>query len=125
MSALDLSGYTRAPATRLIGASVGTDWQEVIVPSWCTVVVLTVSHSIYYALPNGAAGRTQPVDGAAASGTDDKVSVHVAGSEGKYAIKMRDPEDQPVVVGVTPNRSIFVAAQSGTAAISAELGVGR
>jgi hypothetical protein len=124
MAALDLSGYTRAPATRLIG-SVGTDWQEVIVPSWCTVVVLTVSHSIYYALANVEAGRTQPVDGAAASGTDDKVGVYVAGSEGKYAIKMRDPDDRPVTVGVTPNRSIFIAAQSGTATISAELGVGR
>jgi hypothetical protein len=125
MAALDLSGYTRAPATRLIGASIGTDWQEVIVPSWCTVVVLTATHSFYYALANGAAGRTQPVDGAAASGTDDKVGVHVSGSEGKYAVKMRDPEDRPIVVGVTPNRSIFVAAQSGTTAISAELGVGR
>jgi hypothetical protein len=125
MAALDLSGYTRAPATRLIGASIGTDWQEVVVPPWCTVVVLTATHSFYYALPNGAAGRTQPVDGAAASGTDDKVGVHVSGSEGKYAVKMRDPEDRPIVVGVTPNRSIFVAAQSGTTAISAELGVGR
>ena len=124
MAALDLSGYTRAPATRLVG-SVGTDWQEVIVPSWCTVVVLTMSHSAYYALANGAAGRTQPVDGAAASGTDDKVGIHVAGSEGKYAVKMRDPDDRPVTVGVTPNQSIFVAAQSGTATISAELGVGR
>jgi hypothetical protein len=125
MAALDLSGYTRAPATRLIGASIGTNWQEIIVPSWCTVVVLTATHSFWYALANGEAGRTQPVDGAAASGADDKVGVHVSGSEGKYAIKMRDPEDQPVVVGVTPNRSIFVAAQSGTTAISAELGVGR
>ncbi len=125
MAALDLSGYTRAPATRLIGAAVGANWQEVIVPSWCTVVVLTTSHSIYYALANGAAGRTQPVDGNAASGTDDKVSVTVTGSEGKVAIVLRDADDRPVTVGVTPNRSIFVAAQSGTAAISAELGVGR
>lgn len=125
MAALDLSGYTRAPATRLIGASIGTNWQEVVVPPWCTVVVLTATDSFWYALANVEAGRTQPVDGAAASGTDDKVGVYVAGSEGKYAIKMRDPEDRPVVVGVTPNRSIFVAAQSGTATISAELGVGR
>lgn len=125
MAALDLSGITRAPATRLVGAAVGTDWQEVIVPSWCTVILLTVSHSIHYALANGAAGRTQPVDGAAASGTDDKVGVTVTGSEGKVAIVLRDADDRPVTVGVTPNRSIFVAAQSGTAAISAELGVGR
>ncbi len=125
MAALDLSGYTRAPATRLIGAAVGTNWQEFIVPSWCTVILLTADSSIYYALANGAAGRTQPVDGAAASGTDDKVSVTVTGSEGKVAIVLRDADDRPVTVGVTPNRSIFVAAQSGTAAISAELGVGR
>jgi hypothetical protein len=125
MAALDLSGITRAPATRLVGASVGTDWQEVIVPYWCTVILLTTSHSIYYALANGVDGRTQPADGNAASGTDDKVSVIVTGSEGKVAIVMRDAEDRPVTVGVTPNRSIFVAAQSGTAAISAELGVGR
>ena len=125
MAALDLSGYLRAPATRLVGASVGTDWQEIILPTWCTVPTLTVSHSVYYALANGAAGRTQPADGAAASGTDDKVGVHVSGSEGKFAIVMRDAEDKPGVVGVIPNRSIFVAAQSGTAAVSIELGVGR
>lgn len=125
MAALDLSGITRAPATRQIGAAVGTNWQEVIVPSWCTVILLTVSHSIHYALANGVDGRTQPADGNAASGTDDKVSVIVTGSEGKVAIVMRDAEDRPVTVGVTPNRSIFVAAQTGTASISAELGVGR
>jgi hypothetical protein len=125
MAALDLSGYTQAPATRLIGGSVGTNWQEVIVPSWCTVATLTTSASLYYALANGAAGRTQPADGNAASGTDDKVSVHVSGSEGKAAIVMRDAEDRPATVGVTPSRSIFVAAQSGTASVSIELGVGR
>ena len=125
MAALDLSGYLRAPATRLVGASVGTNWQEIVLPSWCTVATLTVSHSVYYALANGAAGRTQPVDGDAASGTDDKVGVHVSGSEGKFAVVVRDAEDKPGTVGVIPNRSIFVAAQSGTAAISIELGVGR
>ena len=125
MAALDLSGYLRAPATRLVGASVGTNWQEIVLPSWCTVATLTVSHSVHYALANGAAGRTQPADGDAASGTDDKCSVTVTGSEGKFAIVMRDAEDRPATVGVTPNRSIFVAAQSGTAAISIELGVGR
>lgn len=125
MAALDLSGYLRAPATRLVGVAVGTDWQEIILPPWCTVPTLTVSHSVYYALANGAAGRTQPVDGAAASGTDDKVSVTVTGSEGKFSVPMRDAEDRPYTVGVIPNRSIFVAAQSGTAAISIELGVGR
>jgi len=125
MAALDLSGYTRAPATRLIGASIGTDWQEVVLPSWCTAVIVTSDTSFWYAWANGAAGRTQPVDGAAASGTDDKASVHVAGSEGKYTLKVRDPEDKPVVVGITPNRSVFIAAKTGTAAISFELGVGR
>lgn len=125
MAALDLSAYLRAPATRLVGASVGTNWQEIVLPAWCTVATLTVSHSVYYALANGAAGRTQPVDGDAASGTDDKCSVTVTGTEGKIAIVMRDAEDRPATVGVIPNRSIFVAAQSGTAAISIELGVGR
>lgn len=125
MAAIDCSGYTTLPCTRLIGAAVGTNWQEVIVPYGCTVVTVTTSHSVYYALPNSAAGRTQPVDGNAASGTDDKVSVSVTGSEGKFAIVMRDAEDKPATVGVTPARSFFVAAQSGTAAISAEFGVGR
>lgn len=125
MAAIDCSGYTTLPCTRLIGAAVGTNWQEVIVPYGCTVVTVTVSHSVYYALPNGAAGRTQPVDSNAASGTDDKVSVSVTGSEGKFAIVMRDAEDRPYTVGVIPARSFFVAAQSGTAAISAEFGVGR
>lgn len=125
MAALDLSAYLRAPATRLVGASVGTNWQEIVLPAWCTVVVITSSASLYYALANGAAGRTQPVDGDAASGTDDKCSVTVTGTEGKIAIVMRDAEDKPATVGVTPNRSIFVAAQSGTAAVSIELGVGR
>lgn len=125
MAAIDCSSYTRAPATRLIGASVGTNWQEVTAPYWCTVVVITTSASIHYALANGAAGRTQPVDGNAASGTDDKCSVAVTGSEGKLSVVLRDAEDLPAVPGVTPNRSIFVAAQSGTAAISVEFGVGR
>lgn len=125
MAALDCSALTRLPCTRLIGASVGTNWQEVIVPYGCTVIVITASHSIYYALPNGEAGRTQPVDGAAASGTDDKVSVSVTGSEGKVAVVMRDAEDRPYMVGNIANRSIFIAAQSGTAAVSAEFGVGR
>lgn len=125
MAALDLSGYLRAPATRLVGASVGTDWQEIILPPWCTVPTITTSASVYYALANGAAGRTQPVDGEASGSTDDKVSVTVTGSEGKFAVPMRDAEDRPYTVGVIPNRSIFVAAQSGTASISIELGVGR
>lgn len=125
MAAIDCSAYTRLPCTRLIGASVGTNWQEIIVPYGCTVVVITSSHSLYYALANGAAGRTQPADGDAASGTDDKVSVAVTGSEGKFAIVLRDAEDRPYTVGNIANRSIFVAAQSGTAAVSVEFGVGR
>lgn len=125
MAALDLSGITRAPATRQIGAAVGTNWQEVIVPPWCTVLTITTDASLYYALANGMDGRTQPADGNAASGTADKVSVAVTGSEGKFAIVLRDAEDRPITVGVTPNRSVFLAAQSGTAAIDAELGVGR
>jgi hypothetical protein len=80
---------------------------------------------MYYALANGAAGRTQPVASAAASGTSDKVSVSVSGTEGKFSVVMRDAEDKPGTVGVTPNRSIFLAAQTGTAAVSIELGVGR
>lgn len=125
MAAIDCSALTRLPCTRLIGASVGTDWQEVIVPYGCTVVTVTTSHSLYYALANGEAGRTQPADGDAASGTDDKVSVSVTGSEGKFAIVMRDADDRPYTVGNIANRSIFVAAQSGTAAVSVEFGVGR
>ena len=125
MAALDCSALTRLPCTRLIGASVGTNWQEVVIPYGCTVVTVTVSHSVYYALANGEAGRTQPADGAAASGTDDKVSVSVTGSEGKFAIVMRDADDRPYTVGNTANRSFFIAAQSGTAAVSAEFGVGR
>lgn len=125
MATIDLSAYLRAPATRLLDSAMNTNWHEVILPPWCTVVVITSSASLYYALANGAAGRTQPVDGDAASGTDDKCSVTVTGTEGKIAIVMRDAEDRPATVGVTPNRSIFLAAQTGTAAVSIELGVGR
>jgi hypothetical protein len=125
MATIDLSAYLRAPATRLLDAAMGTNWHEIVLPSWCTVVVITTSTSLYYALANGAAGRTQPVASAAASGTSDKVSVSVSGSEGKFSVVMRDAEDKPGTVGVTPNRSIFLAAQSGTAAVSIELGVGR
>ncbi len=124
MAALDLSDVLSAPATALVGASVGTNWQEVIIPTWCTVVTVTTTHSAYYALPTGRAGDTQPADGNAASGTDNKVPVLVAGSEGKFAVVMRHPFDRPAVVGVTPNRSIFLAAQSGTAGMQIELGVG-
>lgn len=125
MAALDLSGVARAPATYLVGASIGTDWQEVIVPGWSTVLTITASHSVFYALPNGIAGRAQPADGDAAADTADKVSVSVSGGEGKFAIVMRDAEDRPATVGLVFNRSIFVAAQSGTAAVAIELGVGR
>jgi len=125
MAAIDCSGYTRLPCTRLVSATLGTNWQEVIIPHGCTVVTVTTSASVHYALPNGDAGRTQPVDGNAASSTADKCSVVVSGSEGKFGIIMRDPADLPAVVGVTPNRSIFLAAQSGTAAVSVEFGVGR
>ena len=125
MATIDLSAYLRAPATRLLDSAMNTNWHEVILPPWCTVVVITSSASLYYALANGADGRTQPVASAAASGTSDKVSVAVSGTEGKFSVVMRDAEDKPGVVGVIPNRSIFVAAQSGTAAVSIELGVGR
>jgi hypothetical protein len=125
MATIDLSAYLRAPATRLLDSAMNTNWHEVILPPWCTVVVITSSASLYYALAKGADGRTQPVASAAASGTSDKVSVAVSGTEGKFSVVMRDAEDKPGVVGVIPNRSIFVAAQSGTAAVSIELGVGR
>ena len=125
MATIDLSGYLRAPSTRLLDSAMGTNWHEVILPPWCTVATITTTASLYYALANGADGRTQPVASAAASGTSDKVSVAVSGTEGKFSVVMRDAEDKPGTVGVTPNRSIFLAAQSGTAAVSIELGVGR
>lgn len=125
MATIDLSAYLRAPSTRLLDSAMNTNWHEIVLPPWCTVVTITTTASLYYALANGADGRTQPVASAAASGTSDKVSVSVSGGEGKFAVVVRDAEDRPGVVGVIPNRSIFLAAQTGTAAVSIELGVGR
>lgn len=125
MAAVDFSSILSRPATVLIGASVGESWKEVIVPTWATSITIHASHSLWLAVPTGLAGATDPADGAATSDTAHKVGIDVTGTSAAYALSWRDAEDRPAMVGVSSARSLFVAAQSGTADVRAVFGVGR
>jgi len=116
MAAIDRSSLTRAPVVERL-ASVGTTWQEWIAPPWATGIVIQPSAAVYYAFTSGISGATEPADGGASGSTTHK---GVVAANAAYVVPLRNPHDMPRTVGLIGNRSVFVAAQSGTADVSLE-----
>ena len=101
MAAIDLSATTTFPLARKL-ASVGTTWQEVILPDACEYVTVQPDAIAYCAMPNS--GQT---DGAAVSGTAyDKVTANTA--------KGYNVRGKTETSAAASPRSIFVAAATGT-----------
>ena len=62
MAAIDRSNLTRAPIIERL-ASVGTTWQEWIIPPWVTTIVIQPSAAAWYSFTSGISGATEPLDG--------------------------------------------------------------
>ena len=116
MAIIDRSNATHAPFVERL-ASVGTNWQAWAAPYWCTQLVIKPSADVWYALECDIAGATEPADGNAASGTTHKGTV---AADAAYAVLLRNPMDRPVNVGLIGNRTIYVAAKTGTADVEIE-----
>ena len=113
LSAASLTGWVYTQA------SVGTTWQEFILPPWCNQVTVLGSAAIYVAgSMNGAvASAESPTDGGAV-GTHKMAIAAGAG----YVIGIQgDPERGLVGGGGTSTPSIFVAAQASTVTATVQL----
>jgi hypothetical protein len=116
MAAIDRSNLTRAPIVERLD-SVGTTWQEWIIPPWVTAIVIQPSAAAWYAFTSGISGATEPADGGASGSTTHKGAI---AANAAYVVLLRNPHDRPGTVGLIQNRSVFVAAQSGTVDVSIE-----
>lgn len=116
MATIDRSSLTRAPVVERL-ASVGTTWQEWVAPAWCTQAVIHVSGDAWYALTSAISGATEPEDGGASGSTTHRGPV---ASGAAYVVQLRNAMDRPVNPGLIGNRSVYVAAQSGTVDVSIE-----
>ena len=108
MAAIDLSAVTNVPYM-YSQASVGTTWQEVKLPPWCCRVAVISTAAAYV----GFIGSETPSDGGA-------VGTHKAAIPQDTAAPfvIQDAEQRPIRTGLTYARSVFVAAQTGTATVT-------
>lgn len=111
MAVIDLTGEDRSPLPYAI-ASQGTTWQEIKIPSWAARVSIYADAACWVSWVCGISGVTEPADGNAASGTTHKFT-HV----GSAVLEVQHSDTLNVNPNVTQNRSIFIAAKSGTAAV--------
>jgi hypothetical protein len=115
MAAVDLSATTNVPFI-FSKTSIGTTWQEFLLPRWVCRVTIVGSGDAWI----GLVGAETPADGGA-------VGTHKVGipSDSGVVFVIRGPEGKPVIPGLQYASSIFVAAQSSTITASITLESGR
>jgi hypothetical protein len=116
MAAVDLSASTKAPDL-YVQAGVGTTWQEFKLPPWATGLSIRASGAVWYTFLNS---QETPTDGGA-------VGTHVwpLDADAEVKIVIRDAADRPIHAGLVLARSVFVAAQAGTATVRVMVEKGR
>ncbi len=111
MAAIDLTAESRSPLPYAI-ASQGTTWQEIKIPSWAARVSIYADAACWVSWVCGISGATEPADTGAPASTTHKFT-HV----GSAVLEVQHSDTLNVNPNVTQNRSIFIAAKSGTAAV--------
>ena len=104
----DLSDATNVPYL-FTKTGVATTWTEFNLPPWCCRITVISSAKAYV----GFIGAETPAD-AGSVGTHKAEIPQDTGAN----FVIQDPEQRPIRTGLTYARSVFVAAQTGTATVT-------